>query len=250
MTTTPAQLSESVDDGNQPVGTPSPYLEAAAVGVRVAGLVIALAYLSGWIPGPLLAAVGGLALVTYGHALLLEKAPSLMVGAAFAVVVAALAVGALRWSTLELSELRGVQAVLGPTVLVEKTSSGQPLLAPIAAWTAAAAAVIAMAVWLRFPRGEAWFSLVPWIGETLVGALAIATVYWGPAAIALGTGDSGEIASELGRWALVTLAFAVPAGLLSFLLARLSRTWTMVALILASTAALSAVGMSARLVAV
>jgi hypothetical protein len=229
---------------------PSPFLEPVAVGLRAAGIVIALAYLSGLVPGPLLAAVGGLALVTYGHALLLERSPSLLTGTAFAVIVIALAAGALRWSTLDLAELRGVQAVLGPTVLVEKTGSDLPLLGPIAAWVAASAGVIAMAVWLRFPRGEAWFSLVPWAGEMIVAGLALATVFWGPAAVALGSGDTATIASELGRWALVTLIVALPAAALSFLLARLKRVWTTVAVLLAVTAALSAVGMSAALVAV
>lgn len=230
--------------------TPSPFLEAAAVGARAAGIVVALAYLTGALPGPLLAAVGGLALVTYGHALLLERKPSFVAGTAFAVIVVALAAGALRWSTLDLEELRGVQAVLGPTVLVEKGGSDLPLLGPVAAWLAVAAGITAMAVWLRFPRGEAWFSLVPWAGEMIVAALAFATVFWGPAAIALGTGDSGEIAAELGRWALVTIAIALPAAALSFFLARLPRLWTSVTLIVAVTAALSAVGVSAALVAV
>ena len=229
---------------------PSSYLEAVAIGTRVAGTVVALAYLTGLVPGPLLAAAGGLALVTYGHALLLGRKGSLFTGAAFAVVVAALAVGALRWSTLELAELRGVQAVLGPTVLVEKSGSSTPILAPAGAWTAAAAAVIGMGVWLRFPRGEVWFSLLPWAGEMLVAALAVATVFWGPAAAALGSGEGGEIVTELVRWALVTLAVAVPAAGLSYGLARAPRPWTVVALALAATAALSAVGMSARLVAV
>jgi hypothetical protein len=228
----------------------SPYLEAASVGARAAGFVVALAYLTGAIPGPLLAVAGGLALVTYGHALLLERKPSLVVGAAFAVIVAALASGALRWSTLDLEELRGVQAVLGPTVLVEKSGADLPVLGPVAAWLAAAAGVIAMAIWLRFPRGEAWFSLVPWAGEMIVAALALATVFWGPAAVAVGSGDGGEIASELGRWALATLAVALPAAGLSFLLARLPRLWTSISLVVAVTGALSAVGISAALVAV
>ena len=231
-----------------PAETPSPYLEGAAVGVRAAGIVVALAYLTGLVPGPLLAAVGGLALVTYGHALLLERSPSLLTGTAFAVIVVALASGALRWSTLDLAELRGVQAVLGPTVLVEKSSADLPVLGPVAAWIAVFAGVVAMAVWLRFPRGEVWFSLVPWGGELVVASLALATVFWGPAAVALGSGDTGRVLIELGRWALVTLAIAIPAGGLSYLLSRLDRLWTTVALVIAVTAALSAVGISAVLV--
>ena len=231
-----------------PAEAPSSYLEGAAVGVRAAGIVIALAYLTGLVPGPLLAAAGGLALVTYGHALLLERNPSLLTGTAFAVLVVALASGALRWSTMDLAELRGVQAVLGPTVLVEKSSADLPVLGPIAAWIAVFAGVVAMAVWLRFPRGEVWFSLVPWGGETIVASLALVTVFWGPAAVAFGSGNTGEVLTELGRWALITLAVAVPAGALSYLLSRLDRLWTSVALVVAVTAALSAVGISAALV--
>lgn len=222
-----------------PVEGPSPYLEASAVGVRVAGVVIALAYLTGWLPGPLLAAAGGLALVTFGHALLLERVPSLFTGAAFAAIVVALSAGALRWSTLDLGELRGVQAVLGPTVLVG------PGLAAAGAWAGGVACVLGIAVWLRFPRREAWFSLLPWAAEVLVVSLATATVFWGPESTALSSGESGEMWGEIGRWALVTAAVAVPAGGLSFLLARFGRVWTIAALALAATAALSAVGLVA-----
>jgi len=222
-----------------PVEAPSPYLEAFAVGVRVAGVVIALAYLTGWLPGPLLAAAGGLALVTFGHALLQERVPSLLTGVAFASIVVALAAAALRWSTLDLGELRGIQAVLGPTMLVG------PALAAAGAWTGAVACVLGIAVWLRFPKGEVWFSLLPWIAEVVVVALAVATVFWGPESTALGSGDSGELWPELGRWALVTASIAIPAGALSFLLVRIRREWTIVALALAAAAALSAVGLVA-----
>ena len=249
MTAT-AEVAPPTGAETPPVEAPSPYLEGAAVGVRAAGIVIALAYLTGLVPGPLLAAAGGLALVTYGHALLLERNPSLLTGTAFAVIVVALAAGALRWSTLDLSELRGLQAVLGPTVLVEKSAADYPILGPVASWLAVVAGVVAMSVWLRFPRGEVWFSLVPWVGEMIVASLAFVTVFWGPAAVALGSGDTGEVVTELGRWILVTLVVALPAAGLSFLLGRLPRLWTTVALVIAVTAALSAVGISAALVAV
>jgi hypothetical protein len=128
-------------------------------------------------------------------------------------------------------------------VLVENTDAGLPILAPIAAWVATGASVLGMAVWLRFPRGEVWFSLVPWGAEMLVAALAVATVFWGPASTAFGSGETGEILSALGRWALVTLAVALPGAGFSYLLSRLGRVWTFVALGVAAAAALSAAGM-------
>jgi hypothetical protein len=243
--------AEATAPNGETLAGPSPYLEAAAVGVRVAGMVVALAYLTGALPGPLLAPAGALALVTFGHALLLERTPSLVAGAAFAVIIAALTAGALRWATIDLGELRGVQAVLGPTVLVEKSSSGiPPALAPIAAWGAAAACVFAMAVWLRFPRGEVWFSLLPWAAELLVAGLAVATVFWGPSVDSLGAGDAGAVWQDVGGWAVVTLAVAVPAGAISYLLARVGRVWTFAALAVAAASAFSALGIFVAVVQV
>jgi hypothetical protein len=240
-----AEATEAAGTTDQGTGSPSSYIEAVAVGARVAGTVIALAYLTGWARGPLLAAAGGLALITFGHSLLLERTPSLITAAGFAVVITALSAGALRWASLELVDLRGVQAVLGPTVLVEKAGSAQPWLLPAAAWTAAGAAVLALAIWIRFPRGEAWFSLLPWAGEIVVSGLAVATVFWGPAATSFGSGDTGEIWSDLGRWALVTAVVALPVAGLSYLLTRLGRIWTLVTLAVAAAAALSAAGVTA-----
>jgi hypothetical protein len=236
------ELAGTEDEGT---GSPSPYIEAVAVGVRVAGMIVALAYLTGWARGPLLAAAGGLALIAFGHALLLERIPSLVAAAGFAVATTALAAGALRWASLELVDLRGAQAVLGPTVLVEKAGSAQPWLLPAAAWTAGIACVVALAIWIRFPRGEVWFSLLPWAGEIVVAALAVATVFWGPAATSFGSGDGGEIWADLGRWALVTAAVALPVAGLSYLLSRLARIWALVALAVAAAAALSAAGVTA-----
>jgi hypothetical protein len=244
LTTAAEELAPATAEDERPE-VASPYLEAVAVGARVAGMVVALAYLTGWLEGPLLAAVGGLALVAFGHALLLERVPSVVSSAAFAVFVTALSVGALRWATMELIELRGVQSVLGPTVLVERTGSAQPWLLPAASWVAGVAALLAIAAWIRFPRGEVWFSLLPWAAELLVAGLAVASVFWGPAATSFGSGDTGEIWSDLGRWALATVAVALPAAGFSYLFARLGRTWTMVALCVAASAALSAAGVTA-----
>jgi hypothetical protein len=204
-----------------------------ADGTRVAGLIVAFGFLLGFVPGPLVAAVGGLALVTFGRALLVDRVGEFRAGASLALIAGAVGVAGLRWGTLELGEVRGVQAVLGPTVLVE------PSGAATASWLAAGGAVLALAVWLgTMPNGNR-VALGLWGLEAVAGSLAIVSVFWGPA---LGT----ELASGLGVWALATLAALAPAVLLSLLLARRRPIWTWIALLVAT----AAVGAGAALIAI
>ncbi|MDQ3952424.1 MAG: hypothetical protein M3279_05600, partial [Actinomycetota bacterium] len=93
-------------------------LRGWGAGARVAGAVVALGYLLGLVQGPLLAVAGGLALVTLGRSAGARGSDDLVFGGALAVLVGALQVGGLRWETLDLAELRGAQAVLGPALLV------------------------------------------------------------------------------------------------------------------------------------
>jgi hypothetical protein len=176
-----------------------------SAGTRTAGLVVALGYLLGLVPGPLVAAVGGLALITFGRALLVDRAGELRSGISLALIAGAVGVAALRWGTLQLGEVRGVQAVLGPTLMVE------PSGAAAACWLAAGGAVLALGVWLSTVRGDGRIGLALWGLEGVAGALAIVSVFWGPA---LGT----DVGPELGIWVLATVAALLPAlGLALFL---------------------------------
>ncbi len=201
-------------------------------GTRVAGLVVALGFLLGLVPGPLVAAIGGLALITFGRALLVDRVGELRSGAALALIAGALGVAGLRWGTLQLEEVRGVQAVLGPTVLVE------PAGAATAAWLAAGGAVLALAVWLGTIAPEGRLGLAQWGLEGAAGSLAIVSVFWGPA---LGS----DLPAELGIWALATMAALAPAVLLAVLLSRRRRLWSWIILILSA----ATIGAGAALVA-
>ena len=183
-----------------------------ASGSRAAGIVFALGYLLGIVPGPIVAALGGLALITFGRSLLLDRSGATLAALALAVVGGALGVGALRWSTLDLIELRGVQAVLGPTLWVG------PDRVALAAGIASGAALLALGVWSglgpRLDRSDRlWLSL-----EALVAALAVVTVFGAPVGL---LGDAAEPRLvELGAWAAATLAVAVVVVALGWLLSR------------------------------
>ena len=179
-------------------------LRGWGAGARIAGAVFTLGYVLGIVRGPLLAVAGGFALVTLGRAAAAAPPDDLVLGGALAVFVGALQVGGLRWETIELAELRGAQAVLGPSLLVG------PQAAAAACWTAALAATGALAAWLATVRGfdGAMLPRGLWIGEAVLASLAIVTVFWG---LALPRGSIG------GRDALLALlegvaAVAVVAG--------------------------------------
>ena len=182
---------------------------AVASGSRAAGIVFALGYLLGLVPGPLVAVVGGLALVTFGRSLLLGRTPATYAALSIAVVAAALGVGALRWASLSLDDLRGAQAVLGPTLSVG------PERAAVASWLALGAAVLALGVWSGLgPRSDradrVWLSL-----EGLVAALAVVTVFADPVRLLGETAPARSL--ELAAWAgatAVTAAVVLALGAL------------------------------------
>jgi hypothetical protein len=181
---------------------PGSRLSAAA---RVAGSVIAAGYLLGITPGPLVSVIGALALVTYGRLLAAERPQAIRNGVALAIVAAALGVGALRWGTLDLGELRGVQSVLGPSLLVG------PPLAAIACGAAAAGALLALGSWLNDPRPTDRVGYI-WAGaEALLWSLAVVTVLFDPARSALQGAGYASAAVELGRWILATVVAAALA---------------------------------------
>ncbi|MGH2750543.1 MAG: hypothetical protein ACRDK3_06685 [Actinomycetota bacterium] len=187
---------------------------ALAVGARVAGLVISLGYLTGLVGGPLVAAVGGLALVTFGRSLAMERWDQAIAAGGLAVIAGSVGITGLRWGTLELAELRSVQAVLGPTLMV----GPEPAAAAVIA--AAAAAMVALALWIaalptRGLLGWTWTGL-----ETLAAALALASAFWGPKVVAPSGGARGsEVAGSVAVWVLATGAVMV-ASIGGSLLAR------------------------------
>ena len=147
---------------------------AAALATRVSGVVAALGYLAGIVEGPVVAVIGALALITFGRALTTRAEGVPLLGGAFAVLAGASGVVALRWGTLELSELRGIQGVLGPTFLVE------PLELGIATSAAVVGGIGALGVWLAEPtsggdKGRMWH----W-AEPATIALSLTALFAGP----------------------------------------------------------------------
>ncbi|HEX2295545.1 MAG TPA: hypothetical protein VHN37_09580 [Actinomycetota bacterium] len=174
---------------------------------RAAGAVVVLGYLLGLVRGPVVAVAGGLALVTLGRCASAKGRDDLVLGGALAVIAGGLTVGALRWETLDLARLRGAQAVLGPTVLVD------PVTAATAAWIAAAAGVAALAVWLSTARradDEVGGRLVLglWVAEGALAAFALVTAFWGASASRGSFGGAGGVLAVV-EWAV---AVAVVTG--------------------------------------
>jgi hypothetical protein len=181
---------------------------AFSAGTRAAGVVIALGYLLGLVPGPIVAVVGGLALVTFGRGLLCRRGDEALAGAALAVIAGALGVAALRWETLDLAAIRGIQSVLGPTVLVE------PSAAATAAWFGASGGAVAVGAWLSVVRPSSVSGWLWWVLEGIVGALALVTVFWGPALVPM---DPFPRALE---WAGAVASAAAVQGAIAIVCAR------------------------------
>jgi hypothetical protein len=204
--------------------------------MRVAGSVLAFAYLLGLVPGPLVSVVGGLALVTLGRALLLPDINARRSVLSLAVLAGALGVGALRWGTLDLPELRGVQAVLGPSILIG------PEAAAVACGLALAGGLLGLGAWLLEPRPVTRPDYV-WAGlEVALGSLALVTVFVDPARSVLQGAGLGLAVLEIARW-LGAVAVAVAIVFASSILqARLSDRWRWVVLGLAGVAVAAAAG--------
>ena len=226
----PAEAATAPPEGS--VATLDADRAALAAAARVAGAVIALGYLSGVVPGTLVAAALALGALTFGRSITAPER-GLTAIAAFGIIVIATTVGALRWGNASLDAIRGAQAVLGPTVLID------PQEAAVGAGLAAGAGVVALSVWLSVLRPKGLWSWVITSLEGAVVALCLATAFWGPAVVAPGAGDAAELARDVGGWALVVLAGLVPAVGLSFLWRRLRVVWAWVALFAAASAALA-----------
>lgn len=200
-----------------------------SVATRGAGIVIAVGYLSGYVTGPVVAVVGGLGLITFGRVLLVERGEGALAAVALTVIAGALGVGALRWEALSLGDIRGAQAVLGPTVLVD------PAEAAGAAWAGGLAGILALGVWLARPlpvglAGHLWLGL-----EAAVGGLALLSVFWGEAAAGL---------PDLGPWVVGTLAAGAASYGLALVLRRLRELWAWTVVLTAGAVVFAAAGVT------
>jgi hypothetical protein len=172
---------------------------------------VALGYLSGLVDGPIVAVIAGLGLMVLGRSLQLGRPADAVAAVALGILVAALGVGALAWRTLELGAIRGAQGVLGPTVLVE------PREAATAAWLAAGAGALCLALWWGLDVARRRPDRLPEVG---VGAMALVTTSWGPT-------PAGEVAIAL-QWMAGIAAFIVIAVGVGELVARLPQWATAV----------------------
>lgn len=193
-------------------------LARSSAGIRAAGCVIALGYLIGLVPAQIFSVFAALLLLTLGRALACDRIRGVCAFLALAVIGLALAVVSLRWGTTSLDGIRGVQAVLGPTVLVE------PQEAAAGTILAGSGAAFALMVWLAATQPLGWPGHVASAVEDVVFSLALVTVFWGPA-IGADIAFIGALARDVGEWALAVAAVALPAFGLSLLVRRLKYVW-------------------------
>jgi hypothetical protein len=188
-----------------------------ALGARCAGGVIALGYLLGFVSGPLVPVIGGLALMTFGHGLVLDRASRTFAAAGLAIVAAAVGIGALRWGAMGLEAIRGAQQVLGPTVMVG------PSQAAVASWIAAGAAVVGLGVWIAPSFPERWGERAAWAGEAAIGALALVWIFWG--SVHDDSSGAGTSPVEVVQWAGAVATACAAAVAISLVVARLGARW-------------------------
>lgn len=145
----------------------------ASVAARVAGAIGALGYLTGLVDGPVIGALAGLALVTFGRGLVAPRGAELLGPAGFGVLAGAAGSAALRWETLDLPEIQGAQGVLGPTIAVE------PLQVAVLSGIALAACAVALGIWAGVPDGHGALERWWWV-ELVAGSLLAASLFSGP----------------------------------------------------------------------
>ena len=214
----------------------NPVAPTFATGIRVAGAVLVAGYVSGLVPGAVVSLVGGLALMTFGRALLLDRQGTAVLGAALAIVAGALGVSALRWGTLSLSELVGVQSVLGPSVAVGPTQ------AAVSSAVALGATLVALAAWSIEPTVDSRAQRVWSRTEGILGVLAAVMVFAAPG-IGGGMGklfgDPVEVAVTAGAIAVGVAAVVLAPRLIG------SRRIRWILLAASAAAALSSAGLVA-----
>lgn len=213
----------------------NPTAPAFSAAARAAGTILAAGYVAGLVPGSVIAIVGALALVTFGRSLVAPRAEAALDATALAVVAASLLAGALRWGTVDVTEIRGAQTVLGPTVLLG------PTVAAAAAWTAAGAGVLALAEWEAFPGVKNRLDLFWWVTETLLGALALVSVFWGPEIA--GADEGSSLLGSLATWAGATVVVGALALGVSYVSRRVGIRVRAGVLVVASVALVVAIGL-------
>ena len=205
----------------------NPTAPTFSIGTRVAGAVLLVGYLSGFVPGAVMSLVGGLGLMTFGRCLLSDERSSLRSSLALAIVAGALGVGALRWGTVSLQGIGGAESVLGPSIAVG------PAAAAAASWAGLLAGVFALAVWgaaLETPtRATRWWGAA----EVALAIVALAWVFAGPGA----GGAFSSVGSEPLEW-LVPVVATLGGTALALLGARVARGrggWVVLGLAAAGT---------------
>ena len=191
----------------------NPSAPVFSAATRAAGIVLAAGYVAGLVGGPLTAVVGALALITFGRILLASPEEGILDAAALALFSAALLTGALRIGSLDLTEIRGAQTVLGPTLLLG------PRAAAAATWAAAVAGTLALAEWEAFPGTRERAAVAWWVAETLLGALALVSIFWGPEIA--GADEGTSLAATAGSWAAATGVVTLIALGTSYLIRRI-----------------------------
>jgi hypothetical protein len=168
---------------------------------------------------------------------MVDRSTGIVAGSALSIAAGAIGVGALRWGSLDLADLRGVQSVLGPTLLVGPDRSA------LASAMAAGAAVIALAVWMSsFAEGLELRSrkAALWLAEGVIGAFAVVTVFFDPAESALAGGDFVRTLLTLGRWAASVIGATTIVVGIALVLRRGGHRWRLGALSLAALSAIAA----------
>lgn len=184
-----------------PAEPPAVDERALGAALRAGGALIALGYLFGLVQGPVVAVAGGVGIMTVGRLLHdWDRRSAALAGAALAGYIVAWGIGGLRWSSLALGDIRGAQAVIGPTL-----ATGDAW-AVAGAWLAGAGAVLATAVWLAVPSSMSRWSRAL---DAVPVALATGAVLWGPSL----DPAAGLLSQAAPAFAAIALAWAVPLGL-------------------------------------
>jgi hypothetical protein len=100
----------------------------------------------------------------------------------------------------------------------------------VASWLGAGAAIIALGLWLGSSPPTGRLQRVGLAAEAFIGALAVVSVFWGPALVGHGV---GEIAEGVGRWAAAVGISGLVATAIAAIVGRLGRRWRACALLVA-----------------
>lgn len=162
--------------------------ESLSLGLGIAGIVAAGAYITGVASGSTIELAGALLLIFVGRVVAGDAGDDVVLGVAAVALAGALAVASLRFATFDLEAIRGAQAVLGPAALVG------PL--PDAATSILAALGGLAATALLAAPGGPWskVDLVHHAGTATI-VLAVVTLVWGPAWAGRGMGAGGALMS-------------------------------------------------------